>query len=226
MVFGALTQGQVDVYVDYAGTLWANEMKRRDNPPRRRMIAGVTGWAGAQRGVTVLGPLGFENAYALAMPGAVARAKHIASIADLTGAAPGLTLGADLEFLDRPEWATIRRSYDLRFAATRTFNPTFMYDALKSRDADVISAFSSDGRIAADGLVVLADPKGAIPSYDALLLVGGRVAHDPRLVAALQPIIGAVPVDTMRRANLMVDRTANKASPDEAARWLEAAIGR
>ena len=224
VVFGALADGQVDLYVDYAGTLWTNEMKRHDKASRAAMVAGVTDWARTQRQVTVLGALGFENAYAIAMRGQTARARHIASIDDLSRAAPELTFGADLEFLDRPEWATIRDAYGLRFGRLRTFNPTFMYDALKSGDADAISAFSSDGRIAADGLTVLTDPRGAIPSYDALLLLGPKVARDARLVAALRPLIGHIPVEAMRRANLMVDRAKDKASPDAAATWLAKAI--
>ena len=226
VVFGATTSGDVDVYVDYAGTLWTNEMKRADHPSRATMVAGVTAWTKAQRGVTTLGPLGFENAYALAMRGEVAHAKGIASMDDLRTAEASLTLGADLEFLDRPEWATIRKTYDLHFARQRTFNPTFMYDALKSGDADVISAFSSDGRIAADGLVVLSDPRGAIPSYDALVMVGPKAARDARLVTALRPLIGAIPVEAMRKANFMVDRHDDKATPDAAATWLAKVIHR
>lgn len=224
VVFGAAANGEVDVYVDYAGTLWANEMKRTDNPPRAAMVAGVTSWTLKTRGVTTLGPLGFENAYALAMRGDDAKRRGIVSIADLARAAPDLTMGADLEFLDRPEWATIRTTYDLRFARQRTFNPTFMYDALKSGDADVISAFSSDGRIAADKLVVLTDPRGAIPSYDALLLLGPKAALDAKLVAVLRPLIGAIPVGKMQEANFMVDRASDKKTPDEAARWLARVI--
>lgn len=220
VVFGAVANGEVDVYVDYAGTLWANEMKRTDNVPRAAMVAAVTAWTLKTRGVTTLGPLGFENAYALAMRGDDAKRRGIVSIADLARAAPDLTMGADLEFLDRPEWATVRRSYDLRFGRQRTFNPTFMYDALKSGDADVISAFSSDGRIASDKLIVLTDPRGAIPSYDALLLLGPRAARDAKLVATLRPLIGAITVDRMQQANFMVDRAEDKKAPDDAARWL------
>jgi osmoprotectant transport system permease protein len=225
VMFGAVASGDVDLCVDYAGTLWSGEMKRTDGVPRAAMVAAITDWSKAQHGVTTLGPLGFENAYALAMRGPDARAKGIASIDDLARAAPSLTLGADLEFLDRPEWAKIRDSYGLRFGRQRNFSPTFMYDSLAANEADVISAFSSDGRIAADGLVVLTDPKGAIPSYDALLLLGKRAAADTKLVAALRPLIGHIPVDQMRRANLMVDRTANKATPDAAAEWLAKAVG-
>ena len=212
----ALEGGDIDVYVDYAGTLWTNAMQRRDTPPPARMTAAIDGWLRARRGARVIGPLGFDNAYALAMrPRA-----GVASIADLAGIAPTLRLASDLEFLDRPEWRTIRDAYGLRFADSRAYSPTFMYRALSGGQADVISAFSSDGRIAADGLIVLADPKRAVPSYDALLLVGAARAGDARLRAALRPLVGAIPVAMMRRANLMVDRDRGKTTPAVAARWL------
>ena len=120
----------------------------------------------------------------------------------------------------------MRQTYGLRFSRQRTFNPTFMYDALKSGDAEVISAFSSDGRIAADGSVVLTDPQGALPSYEALLLFGPSAARDARLVAVVRPLIGAIPVDVMRKVNFMVDREKDKSSPDAADRWMATATGR
>ncbi|UAK24408.1 ABC transporter permease/substrate-binding protein [Sphingomonas nostoxanthinifaciens] len=216
VAFQALSHGDIDVYVDYAGTLWTGAMGRHDIQPRAAMLATIGDWMKSGPHVGLVGPLGFENAYALATrPG-----RGLTTIADLAPRAPGLTLGADLEFLDRPEWRAIRDAYGLRFAATRAYSPTFMYRALASGQADVISAFSSDGRIAADHLTVLADPRGAIPRYDALLLVAPARASDPAFVRALQPLIGAIPVERMRTANYMVDRDADKATPVQAARWL------
>lgn len=46
-----------------------------------------------------------------------------------------------------------------------------MYRAAANGDVDVISAFSSDGRIAQYGLKILTDPRHALPPYDAVLLV-------------------------------------------------------
>ena len=105
--------------------------------------------AAHQRGRGCSGALGFENAYAFAMKADAAKARGIATLADLARAAPQLRLGSDLEFLDRPEWAAVQRAYGLRFAAPRAYNPSFMYRAIDGGSADVISAFSSDGRIAA-----------------------------------------------------------------------------
>jgi len=108
----------------------------------------------------------------------------------------------------------------LRFAGRRQYQATFMYKAVQSGDADVIAAFSSDGRIAAYDLVVLEDPKSAIPPYDAVLLLSPTAAQVPRLAETLRPLIGAVPVNLMRRANHMVSRDEDKYTIDQAAAWL------
>ena len=220
IVFRALASSDIDVYVDYSGTLWTNVMGRKDSPPREVMLAQLSRFMLQKYGVTVLGPLGFENAYALAMKSDRAAALGVRSIADLAGRAPELTLGGDLEFLSRPEWAAIKSAYGLNFRAQKSFNPTFMYRAIDDGEADVISAFSSDGRIAAEHLSVLSDPKHSIPGYDAVILISPRRAHDRRLSRALAPLIGRIAVERMRQANLMVDRDKDKASPEQAARWL------
>jgi len=172
----------------------------------------------------VLGSLGFENAYAFVMRPDRARDLAVSSLADLAREAPKLTLGSDLEFLSRPEWKAVDAAYGLGFKAKRSYQPTFMYRALSGGEADVISAFSSDGRIAADRLLVLSDPKGAIPPYDAVVLISPRRAGDRRLVEALRPLIGAIPVAAMQAANYAVDRDEGKLTPAEAARTL--VIGR
>ena len=219
VVFEALTANDVDVYVDYSGTLWTNAMGRSEKATKPEMNREIAEWAMAQHNVLSLGGLGFENTYAMAVSGKLAKQRGMETIDDLAREAPSLTLGSDVEFLDRPEWAALRDAYGLKFKAKKSFNPTFMYEAIRSNDADVISAFSSDGRIAAYGMAVLEDTRGAIPGYDALLLIGPEAKEDAKLIAALRPLIGTIGVEPMRRANFMADGEA-KASPAEAASWL------
>jgi osmoprotectant transport system permease protein len=224
VAYRALAAGEIDVYVDYSGTLWTNVLGRTDNPGRKAVLDQLTTELKRRDGVVVLGSLGFENAYAFVMRPDRARDLGIVSLADLAREAPRLKLGSDLEFLSRPEWKAVDAAYGFRFRSERSYQPTFMYRALAGGDADVISAFSSDGRIAADRLVVLTDPKGAIPPYDAVILISPRRAADRRLVDALRPLVGAVPVEAMRSANYSVDRDIGKATPAEAARTLERTI--
>ncbi len=226
VVHSAVASSSIDIAVDYTGTVWTNYLKREDNPGREAMYETIRDWEARENGVKVLGRLGFENAYAFAMRGDRARALGITSLADLTGKAPQLTVGGDPEFFERPEWVAVRDAYGLRFGKSRNFAPTFMYNALQSGEADVISAYTSDGRIAADKLAVLADPEGALPSYDAILLLSPRIAGDKGVIAALQPLIGAISVEAMREANLAVDREdTKKQTPKQAAKGLAKAAG-
>ncbi len=223
IAFRALANNDIDAYVDYSGTVWANVMGRKSWPPRAQMLQEMRSALRQDPGVVLLGALGFENAYALAMRRDRAEALGIRTIADLAPHAPELALGGDFEFFSRPEWRALRDRYGLSFRELRQFQPTFMYRALASRQVDVISAFSSDGRIAADNLVVLEDPLRVIPPYDAIVLISPARSSDPVLRKALEPLIGAIPIELMRQANYAVDRDTDKQSPSQAAEWLSRA---
>ena len=54
----------------------------------------------------------------------------------------------------------------------------------RNGEVDVIAGYTSDGRIAQLDLVVLDDPKHAIPPYDAVLLISPQRANDAALLAA------------------------------------------
>jgi osmoprotectant transport system permease protein len=224
VAFQALAGGDIDAYADYSGTLWTNVLGRTDIPPRGQMLGELTRSLKDRYGVVVLGSLGFENAYVLVMTGEEARADAIVSLAGLAAHAPNLTLGSDLEFLSRPEWRAMKSAYGLAFREQKSYSPTFMYRALQTKEAGVISAFSSDGRIAAEKLTVLTDPKGVTPSYDAVILLAPKRAHDETLRRALGPLIGAISVERMREANLTVDRDGDKLTPKEAAALLASKI--
>jgi osmoprotectant transport system permease protein len=216
VIFNALRAGEIDAYVDYSGTIWTNQMHRNDAKPRAEVLAEIATWLEREHKIKILGELGFENAYALAMPRAKAEALGIRSLADLAGRAQGLSIGGDYEFFGRPEWAAIHKTYGISFREQRQMQPEFMYEAVAHGEVDVIAGYTSDGRIAQFDLAVLDDPKHAIPPYDAVLLVSPQRSNDAALLAALRPLIGTIDVTAMRAANLR----ANSASPAEAARRL------
>ena len=219
LVFDALRAGNIDVYVEYTGTIWASYMQRSAPESSWRTLALTSAWL-AERGVRLLGPLGFENAYCLAMRRERADALGVHSIADLTARAPQLSLGSDYEFFDRAEWRRLAATYRLELGRTNSYDPSFMYAAVASGEVDLITAFSSDGRIDSLDLVVLADPAHVFPPYDAVLLLSPRVAESPRVVEALRPLLSGIDARSMRRANQMVDRDNDKRTPEQAAAWL------
>ena len=220
VIFNALSAGEIDVYVDYSGTLWANQMHRNDVKPRAEVLAELTNWLDREHRIKLMGGLGFENAYALAMPNSRAQALGVQTLADLARLAPRLSIAGDYEFFARPEWDFIRKSYGITFREQRQMQPEFMYLAAANGDVDVVAAYTSDGRIAKYDLRVLGDPKRVVPPYDAVLLVSPHRTGDAALLAALRPLVDAIDVTLMRAANLRASGGDNRSSPGEAARWL------
>jgi osmoprotectant transport system permease protein len=80
-----------------------------------------------------------------------------------------------------------------------------MYGAVTDGQADVIVAYTSDGRIPAFDLKIVDDSKQAFPPYDAVLLVSSQAAAKPELLAALAPLVGAINLDAIQNANYRVD---------------------
>ncbi|MBR0697051.1 ABC transporter permease/substrate-binding protein [Bradyrhizobium lablabi] len=224
VIFDALVAGDIDVYVDYSGTLWINQFHHTDNKPRTELLADLKATL-AKQDITLFGELGFENAYALVMTRKRADELGIRSISDLAARAPNMSIAGDYEIFSRPEWAGIQKTYGLSFRSQRQMQPDFMYAAVASGEVDVIAGYTSDGLIAKYDLVMLQDNKHAIPPYDAVLLLSPKRKDDQKLKAALQPLAGKIDIAAMREANLRASGNDASSSPDAVARWLWDKVG-
>ncbi len=218
IVFDALRNNTVDVYVDYTGTIWATIMQREDPAERTAMFIEMAEYLRSQHGILTLGRLGFENAYGFAMRRDRAAELGIRSIADLKAHERNLIIGGDPEFFARNEWIRVRDAYDLGRFRTQSMDSTFMYGAVRDRNVDVISAYTTDGRISAFDLVILSDERQAFPPYDAILLLSPDAADKPGLIASLAPLINQIDDDLMREANKQVD--IDSRTPKQAADFL------
>ena len=226
VAFDALDAGDVDLYVDYTGTLWANAMGRGDGTvSRAEVMAAVERFLGDEHGMTLAATLGFENAYAVAVRAADAERLSLRTISDLAPqtARLGLVMGGDYEFFSRPEWRALRDVYGLEFRELRTMDPTLMYQAVAQSDVDAISAFSTDGRITAYDLVVLEDDRTAIPPYDAIVLASRRLTREePAVLDAIARLDLSIDAAQMRAMNLAVDEQGE--SPAAVARRFVAEL--
>ncbi|HZT82586.1 MAG TPA: ABC transporter permease/substrate-binding protein [Gemmataceae bacterium] len=221
--FEALRQDQLDCMVNYTGNVWVLLMKQKEFTDRQTVLDEVSRYF-KEQGVECI-PLGYENAYALAMRRAEADRLGIRTISDLAEHAPHLKLGTDQQFLARPEWFQARDTYGLQFARARSMDATIMYDSLKVGEVDVISAYTSDGRIKAYDLVLLGDDKKVFPPYDVVLLVSPKAAARPGFLEALRPLQNGIDLDLMQNANKRVD-VEGWTAPRAAGELLEKAQSR
>ena len=208
VAFDALSRGEIDAYVEYTGTIRSTLMHRTGaGGDRAAVLADVRDWLQETHGVSVACSLGFENTYAFALRRAQADQLGVRRLSDLAPRASGLRAASDYEFWSRSEWADVRRAYDLDFAEKRVMDPSLLYAAVAESQVDVITAYSSDGRIVAYDLITLDDDRGAIPPYDAVVLVSRSLSdRRPDVVAALHALEGTIDIERMRAMNAAVDR--------------------
>ena len=96
---------------------------------------------------------------------------------------------------------------------TRLLIVDYAYQAAASGEVDVISAFSTDGRIAALDLVLVVDDKGVIPPYDAIVLASPSLAsRRPEVIEALRGLSGRIDASQMQRMNYAVDGEGQSAA--------------
>ena len=224
VAFEALKRDEIACYVDYTGTIWATVLGRDPIGDKRRMRETIGRELEKRHGIRVLGGLGFENAYALAVRPDVAERRGLESIGDLAAVAGELSIAADPEFFGRAEWRDLQSAYGLDFDERVTMQSTLLYRAAAEGEVDVITAYTSDPRIVEHNLRVLTDPEAALPPYEAVILLSPEAAARPRLVERLEPLVGAIDLATMRAANRMVDLEGR--TPAAVAEWLAERLGR
>jgi len=219
VAFDALRANQIDMYVDYSGTLWNMEVRSGEFPANPdTLLFRLQRFLQQEYGITVAAELGFENAYCLAMRSRQAKQLGITSIADLSRHDRQLVMGSDVEFYQRPEWKRLLNIYQLNFRSARTMDAVLMYSAIREGNVDVISAYTTDGRIAAYDLQILDDPADVFPPYHAVLLLSPEASRDSTLIRLAAQLNNTIDADLMRRINMLVDQEGR--SPEAAGREL------
>jgi osmoprotectant transport system permease protein len=87
------------------------------------------------------------------------------------------------------------------FSNKLTFDPSLMYTALVEGQLDLISAYTTDGRVAAFDLVLLEDPRNALLAYDAMLLASDAAASNPAFMRVVDSIIDSISDASMLTAS-------------------------
>ncbi|MDX1971417.1 MAG: ABC transporter permease/substrate-binding protein [Candidatus Sumerlaeia bacterium] len=201
----ALRTGEVDVAIDYSGTLWAVEFARTDNPGREEMLAELTTLLESKGDMHLVAPLGFENAYAIAVRREFAEQHNLKTIEDLAALPAPVSIAGDYEIFRRTEWLEVNAAYNLQNLATREMDAALMYDAISQGTVDAIVAYSTNGRIVARDLVLLADPAEVFPPYDALIIVSQKSRHKEALMPHLKALEGIITQERMLKTNALVD---------------------
>ena len=176
-------------------------------------------------GLTWLAAAPFNNSQALATTPELAARHGLQTYSDLAGKAPDLRLGGPAEFATREDGLPgLQAEYGgFLFQAFVTLGTGLLrYDGLRDGLVDVVVAFGTDGRIAADGLVVLEDDRRYYPLYQVAPVVRlDALAAHPDIAPVLDALAPLLTDTAMASLNYQVD-VAGRPVSEVAAEFVRA----
>jgi osmoprotectant transport system substrate-binding protein len=224
IAMAALKRGEIDLYPEYTGTALLNVLHLPPQSDPQRAYRTVKDAYAKQFGLVWLDPAPMNDTQALATTRAIAGRHALGKLSDLAAKAAELRLGAVPEFLTRADGLPgLQKRYGgFKFKQVKIVDNGLKYQALEHGDVDVIIAFSTEGQLKADSLVVLEDDKHLFPSY-AVAPVVRKATLDakPSLAEPLNKLAPLLTNDVMQNLNLQVDGPLKREPADVARDFLK-----
>jgi osmoprotectant transport system substrate-binding protein len=218
----ALQNGQIDLVPEYAGTV-LEFLNKNAGEASSNLTATVSKLRDRFKAlnITVLDPSPAADQNAFAVSKATADKDHLTKTSDLAPFAPKMTLGGPPECPTRPFCqAGLQKVYGLTFKDFKALDAggPLTKTALANGQIDVGLVFSSDGGIAAKGLVVLQDDKH-LQTVDNIVPVIRNDKVNDTVKTALNKVSAKLTTAALVQLNKMVD--VDKADPSAVAMtWL------
>ncbi|MFV0504857.1 MAG: glycine betaine ABC transporter substrate-binding protein [Lachnospirales bacterium] len=211
LCFKALETGDIDMYVDYSGTIYGAVFGETEVLPFDETMEFIRNKEDEYK-IKTMEPLGFNNTFVLSVTKETAEELGISTITDLIPYSKDMVLGCDLEFSARADGLVgLMETYEgLEFKSVKNMDQGLTYQAVDSGEVDVNVSYSTDGRIEKFGLLNLEDDKKYFPPYDAIPLLEDDFANEnPEVVELLKNLKGQWTEKDMQKYNLKVEEGAN-----------------
>jgi osmoprotectant transport system substrate-binding protein len=193
----ALKDGSIDLIPEYTGVLAQYFNKNVKATDADGVYAELK--AAVPATLTVLDKSAAEDKDAVVVTKATADKYKLKTIADLLPIAKDLTLGGPPEWKTRPTGVPgLKKLYNLDF---KTFRPLdtggpLSVQALKNGQVDAVNLFTTDASIAANGFVILDDPKSLFAAQNVVPLIT-KSKVSPTISAALNAISAKLDTATL-----------------------------
>ena len=222
VAFQAVKNGSADLYVEYTGTGLVNILNEKVMTDPQQVYDKVKKEFLEKHQMEWLEPLGFNNTYAIAVPREIADKYNLKKISDLQKSAGELILGTEQEFMERPDGLKgLSALYQLQFKDVKAMDHGLKYKALAEGSIQAIDAYTTDGQLPKNDLVILEDDKRFFPPYYAAPLVrSDTLKQYPEIKEILNKLAGKLDDNKMAELNAQVD-VDKKQAKEVAETWLK-----
>lgn len=215
--FGALKNGDIDLYVEYSGTAYTDTLKHPPISDMDKVYETVKDELKDIYNIDVLKQMNFNNTYVLAVTQETAEKYGFETISDFAKKAGSMTSGLTFEFTNREDGLSgIQKTYGFQIGQNITLDNAPRYSALQKGDVDVIDAYATDGLLKKFNLRSLKDDQKFFPPYYAMPIIRGEALEQyPEIPAILEELNPLLTDEVMGELNYKVDELQQ--SPAEVA---------
>lgn len=214
IVMGAIQENDIDLYIDYTGTIYGSVLKHEPNSDVEEVYNISKKEMKDKFNLYVLADLNFNNTYTLAVKKETQRKYNLKTISDLSKVSNELIFSPTLTFMERNDcYIGLEKMYPINFKEVIPIDGAPRYTALMNDESQVIDAYSTDGLLKKYDLVVLEDDKSFFLPYHAIPVVNENIINNyPEVVTVLEELSGYLSDDVMRELNYEVDE--ERQNPD------------
>jgi osmoprotectant transport system substrate-binding protein len=208
IAIAAMQRGNIDLYPEYTGTALIDVLHHAPIHDPHLAYQTVAREFERRYGIVWLDPSPMNNSQALATTRALAARDQLQTLSDVARAAPRLRLATIQEFLARADGLPgLQKFYGgFHFLDVRTYDIALKYQALLTGKADVASAFTTDGAIDVDALLLMRDDRQFWSAYNVAPVVRqAALTARPRLANILNAVSPAITDSAARAMNAAVE---------------------
>ena len=210
ILFQALKDRQIDLYVEYTGTALTAILGENVRGLSRVGVYEAVKEGLMKWDIQTLSPLGFESKYALMMDPIVADTYGIQTLSDLALKGSSLTVRFDPEFCAREEFQILKNEYLVPLENLKMMDHVLLYLALGRKSCDLIDGYSTDGFC--KGLRLLEDDQERFPAYEAVPIARKEILEKiDGLEKALAMLSGKISSEAMQEMNYQVEKNGETA---------------
>ena len=162
----AILKGDFDLYPEYTGTGWSFVLKEEGIPDDETLYNDLQSKYNSKYDLSWIGLYGFNNTYGLVIRKDLSEQYNIKTYSDLAKYSKDFTFGTEYDFYEREDgFDALCKEYGMKFKKSVDLDIGLKYDAINSKQIDIMNVFTTDGQLSNSNVVLLDDDKGFYQTY-------------------------------------------------------------
>ena len=203
----AILKGDFDMYPEYTGTGWSFILKETEIPDDETLYKQLQEKYNSEYDLTWVNLFGFNNTFGLVIRKDLAEKYNIKTYSDLAKYSEELTFGAEYDFYERDDgFDALCEEYNMNFKKSVDLDIGLKYNAINSKEIDVMNIFTTDGQLSNSDVVVLEDDKDFYQTYYCGTVVRNDTLEKyPELKEAIMKLDNIINEEEMAKLNYLVE---------------------